>query len=130
MKIRVDGVQSPDADTAVYVTNNKYYLQDTSVTADDIGRDISMFYKNFAVHTDATNAQNVTVQIRVGSGTWQPIPNIYSSKGSPVVAPGEIAFFSLPMTGIAVRLLVTKPVAATDFIIHVAMSGTEFNLAR
>ena len=129
-QVNIAGVQSPDTDTSIFLTNMRQYSQTAATEAADVGRDLSTNYKNFAVHSGTTNARDIVVQLRVGGSAWVNIPTDFMSNGSATITPGELVFITLPMTGVAVRFVVDQPLVATDFAVSIAASGTDINVNR
>jgi hypothetical protein len=123
----IDGAQA--ANLVVPITNSRKFTYDSaSPPLVDPGEDISRFYQAFAIQSSTTNGRNVQVQIKLIDGNeWEVPPTPYTSDeeaaASPgLIVPGGIFFMRLPTPGVMVRLLVTQPIAATDFKILVAMT--------
>ena len=127
MMIQIVGAQA--GAVPVFLTNSKFFKLEGEVVDD--GQDLSQFYKHFAISTSpivadpAQDSKNVTVQLKLGSSDWVSCPAGFSSKASAVITPGEVVYFTLPMTGVQLRLSVAQPDADTDMKITVLMSGME-----
>lgn len=117
------------ANLVIPITGSRKFVYDSASPplADD-GKDISRFYQAFAIQSSTTNGRNVQVQIKLIDGNeWEAPPTPYTSDEEGAVSPGLIVpgglfFMRLPTPGVMVRLLVTQPIAATDFKILVSMS--------
>ena len=113
----VQGAQA--ADVFIELTDNRA-LTVTGANTTNSGRVISTQFREFCIQTTPANGRNVTIQLNAGGG-WVDAPASLLSAVSATLAPGALVFMSVPMPGIAVRLKVAQPLAATDFTIKVMM---------
>lgn len=120
----IDGAQPGALTVPITQTRQANY---TASGATDDGADASRFYTGFIIQCTTTNARDVTVEVSVDGSTWVTCPTgVLNGAASATITAGTgiPLFVTLPSAGLAVRLVVAQPQAATDFTITVLLDNT------